>query len=53
MNQKGATVALILVLLPMCFAVTSLIFQFDIMHLLYLSVMLVLVVRYNVNKRKA
>ena len=53
MNQKGATVSLILVLLPVCFAITSMVFQFDIIHLLYLLVMLVLVVRYKINKRKA
>lgn len=51
MNGKGATATLILVFLPIYFAIIRMIFQFEISDLIYLLVVLVVVVRYYISKR--
>lgn len=53
MNEKGAIASLILVFLPVYFAVASMIIQFEIIDLLYLIVVSVIVVRYYISKKKA
>ena len=53
MNQKGGTAALILVFLPICFAIVSMIFNFEVIDLLYLIFISAVVVKYYIKKKKA
>lgn len=53
MNQKGATVALILIFLPICFAIISMIISFEVIDLMYLAFISTIIIKYYIAKRKA